>query len=151
MGSISTTPTSVVCDDRPALRRTVTSLLARCGFSVVGDLDHFDDLRTLVLTGSPTVAILTLPVSGLSGLDAVTALRAAVPQTEIVLLCAFGNLELPARDAGAYALVSEDDPQALQAVLLEICRRWHASHPTVARPPTYEEPTLDRAAPSAVA
>ncbi len=151
MSSTSTTPTGVVCDDRPALRRTVTSLLTRSGFSVGGEVWHYDELRDLVLRTAPTVAIVTLPTPGMSGLSAVTRLRAAAPATELILLSAFGSLELAAREAGALALVSEDDPQALQAVLLAVSRRWHASMAAVVAQRSYEEPALDRVFPSSVA
>lgn len=151
MGSISTMPTGVVCDDRPALRRTVTSLLTRCSFSVTGEVRHYDELRDLVLLAAPTVAIVTLPTPGMSGLAAVTGLRAAAPTTELILLSAFGNLEHSAREAGALALVSEDDPQALQAVLLAVSRRWHASMAAVFAQRSYAEAALDRAFPSSVA
>ena len=151
MSSTSTPPTGVVCDDRPALRRTVTSLLTRSGFSVSGEVRHFDELRDLVLRAGPTVAIVTLPTPGLSGLAAISGLRAAAPATELILLSAFSNLEPDAREAGALALVSEDDPLALQALLLAVSRRWHASMAAVVAQRSYGEPALDRVFPSNVA
>jgi DNA-binding NarL/FixJ family response regulator len=109
--------TGVVCDDRPAVRRTVTSLLARCGFAVDGEADRFEELCALLSRTAPTVAILTLPIAGRTGLSAITELRAVAPRCALVVLSAYGNLELAAREAGACALVPEDDLQALQIVL----------------------------------
>ncbi len=143
MSSISTAPNGAVCDDRPARCRTVTSLLTRCGFSVSGEVRHYDDLRDLVVRAAPTLAIVTLPTPGMRGLAAVTGLRAAAPTTELILLSAFGNLEVAAREAGALALVSEDDPQALQAVLQAVSRRWHASMAAVVAQRSFGEPALD--------
>jgi len=146
--------TGVVCDDRPSVRRTVTSLLARCGFAVVGEADRFDELRALLTRTAPTVAILTLPIAGRTGLSAISELSAVAPHCALVVLSAYGNLELAAREAGARALVPEDDLQALQAVLRGIGGR--TTEPTVVhdavRPARrYEEPLFKSDAPSAIA
>ncbi len=148
---ISGTPSGVICDDRPALRRTVTSLLLRCGFEVSGEVRHYDELREAVLRAAPTVAIVSLPAPGLSGLTAVAALRAAAPTTELILLSAFGSLEAAALEAGALALVSEDDPQVLQAVLLALSQRWHACMAATAAQQGYEGADLDRTFPFSAA
>jgi len=123
--------TGVVCDDRPAVHRAVTSLLARCGFAVVGEADRFDQLRALLTRTAPTVAILCLPVTGRTGLSAISELSAVAPQCALVVLSAYGNLALAAREAGACALVPEDDLPALQAVLRGLGVR--PAGPTVVR------------------
>lgn len=51
------------------------------------------------------------------GLAAVRLLCADAPQCEVVVLSSFDQLEVAAVEAGARALVPEDDPQALRAVL----------------------------------
>lgn len=136
-----------MCDDRPTLRRTVTGLLTRCGFGLAGEAASFADLHRLVLESTPTVAIITLPVPGMNGLSAVTTLRAAAPHTEIVLLSAFGGLDLAARQAGALALVAEDDPQALRAVLLALSRRRYQPEGVLVSA-RYGEALRDSAVPS---
>ena len=143
-------PTGVVCDDRPAVRRAISSLLTRCGFLVLGETTHFRDLRGLVVQAVPTVAVVTLPVAGMNGLTDVSSLRRAAPRTELVLVSAFGTLDGAARDAGALALVPEDDPQALQAVLLGLSRQWHASMTALPAARCYCEPSRDIAASSLV-
>jgi CheY-like chemotaxis protein len=109
--------TAVVCDDRPDVRRTATGVLARCGYVVVGEAEDFAGLDRLLREDRPTVVVLSLPVVGISSLAAVTALRSRAPGCEVVLLSSFDQLEVAALEAGATALVSESDPQALQAVL----------------------------------
>lgn len=109
--------TGVVCDDRLAVRRTVLNVLSHCGFVAGGDCDSFPAFRELVRTTRPAVAIVTLPLAGMSGLAAVRLLRAEAPQCEVVVLSSFDQLEVAAVEAGAHALVPEDDPQALRAVL----------------------------------
>lgn len=114
--------TGVVCDDRAAERRRSSLLLAQCGITLVGEEEGFVGLLTTVLAARPRMAVVTLPLRGTSGLTAVAALRAAAPETALVLLCAFSTLDLPAQEAGAYAVLREDDPRALAAVLTELVR-----------------------------
>lgn len=110
-------PVGVVCDDRSDMRHVVGRLLGRCGFTLGGGADHYLALRELVRTTQPDVAIVTLPLPGMNGLLAVRDLREVAPKCQIVLLSAFGQLDVAAIEAGAVALVPEDDLQALQFVL----------------------------------
>ncbi len=110
----------VVCDDRPEVRRTVTAVLTRCGFVVVGEVETFPELCDVVQEAQPVVAVMSLPVAGMGSLAAVSALRAQAPACEVVVLSAFDQLQLAAFEAGAKALVPEDDPQTLKAVLTDI-------------------------------
>jgi DNA-binding NarL/FixJ family response regulator len=123
--------TAVVCDDRPEVRRTATGVLARCGYDVVGEAEDFAGLDRLLREDRPSVVVLSLPVVGISSLAAVTALRSRAPGCEVVLLSSFDQLEVAALEAGATALVSESDPQALQAVLRQIA----ATGPRLGEPP----------------
>jgi two-component system response regulator (stage 0 sporulation protein F) len=108
---------AVVCDDRADLRHVVGRLLARCGFTLGGTADGYLALRELVRATQPDVAVVTLPLPGMNGLRAVRGLHEAAPNCQIVLLSAFGQLDVAAVEAGAAALVPEDDLQALQIVL----------------------------------
>ena len=116
-GSGSVAPIAVVCDDRTDARTTVARLLERCGFVVGGTADSFLSLRTLVRELQPTVAVVTLPLPGMNGLRAVRELREDAPSCQIVLLSEFGQLDVAAVEAGAAALVPEQDLPALQLVL----------------------------------
>lgn len=112
--------TGVVCDDRATVLRRTSAVLDRCGIEVVGQADSFVPLLTLVLRVRPTLAVITLPLSGTSGLTSVAALRVAAPSCQVVLLSALGNLEAAAREAGACAALPEDDPLALTVVLRQL-------------------------------
>lgn len=127
-------PIGVVCDDRPAVRRVVTALLVRSGFDVAGEAASFADLRRLVAAERPAVAVLTLPLTGMTGLAAVRALRAEVPCCEIVVLSAFDQLHVAAVEAGATALVPEDSPRALWNVLVDVAARTRQSRVSVPCP-----------------
>jgi CheY-like chemotaxis protein len=123
---------AVVCDDRADLRHVVGRLLTRCGFTLGGTADGYQALLELVRATQPDVAVVTLPLPGMNGLRAVRDLREAAPDCQIMLLSAFGQLDVAALEAGAAALVPEDDLQALQIVLRGIAgaaRRVNVSLP----------------------
>ncbi len=123
---------AVVCDDRADARHVLSRLLGRCGFTLGGTADGYLALCELVRTTQPAVAVVTLPLPGMNGLRAVRDLREAAPDCQIVLLSAFGQLDVAAVEAGAAALVPEDDLQALQLVLRGIAgapRRVNVSLP----------------------
>lgn len=134
--------TGVVCDDRPQVRRTVTSLLNRCGFEVSGETDAFSPLRKLVRSAQPTVVVLTLPVVGMSSLAVVSILRDEAPACEVIVLSAFQELNLAALEAGARALVPEEDPQALKTVLLALAAASQRADQVVVLPSTRTQPDV---------
>lgn len=135
-------PVGVVCDDRTAFRRRVSRQLERVGIGLAGEADSFVPLLKLVLRTNPLVAVVTLPLPGTSGMTAVSALRAASPGCEVVVLSALGNLEVAAHEAGALAVLAEEDPLALLDVLSALARRMDLrrlpSAPAQAGPPAHE-------------
>lgn len=141
--------TGVVCDDRRAVRRSVSGLLVRCGFDVAGEVASFAELRQLVTQTRPTVAVFTLPLAGMSGLAAVRRLRAEVPTCQVVVLSNFDQLHVAAVEAGAIALLPEESPQALRSVLLSIAAA-HAPPDVITLPGARQElPDAGRQAPDA--
>lgn len=114
----------MVCDDRALVRRTVTGLLVGSGFQVAGEASGCADLADLLGRVRPQVAVVSLPLAGRHGLQAVGALHAAAPGCAVVLLSAFSSsgLQRAAVDAGAWAVVAEEDPRALRGVLLSLAR-----------------------------
>ena len=111
---------AVVCDDRPALRGPVGRLLQACGYDVRAVATCFAPVSDLAHEHAACVAVVALPLVGMSGLLAVRALREAVPTCEVVLLSSSQTLALAAVEAGARALVPEDDLRGLRGVLLEL-------------------------------
>jgi len=111
---------AVICDDRPALRDAVLRLLMACGFDVPVVTESFAKLGRLVMAHEACLVVVALPLTGMSGLQAVRELSSAAPDCEILLLSPSSTLELAALEAGARALVPEDDLRVLRAVVLEI-------------------------------
>lgn len=136
MSSNGGLPGGAVCDDRAAVRRTVTGLLVGCGFQVAGEAVGFAGFTELLARVQPRVAVVGLPLAGRNGLHAVGALHAAAPGCEVVLLSAFSSgIERAAIDAGAWAVVGEQDPRALRRVLLDIARSLLERQPPLPRVP----------------
>jgi DNA-binding NarL/FixJ family response regulator len=111
---------AVICDDRPALRDAVRLLLKACGFDVPAVTEAYAELAPLALSHGACLVVVALPLTGMSGLRAVQEFSFAVPDCEIVLLSPSASLELAALEAGARALVPEDDLRVLRSVALEI-------------------------------
>jgi DNA-binding NarL/FixJ family response regulator len=111
---------AVICDDRPQLRDAVRLLLEACGFDVLAVTEAYPELAPLALDHGACLAVVALPLTGMSGLRAVNDFRSAAPACEIVLLSPTASLELAALEAGARALVPEDDLRVLRAVALEV-------------------------------
>lgn len=112
--------TGVVCDDRPGVRRMVTGLLLRCGYDAAVAVDGVADLRRTLAEVRPVVAVVALPMLGLGGLAAVTRLLDEHPGLRLVLLSGFETLAEAAEQAGATALVPEEDPMLLHVHLLGV-------------------------------
>lgn len=111
---------AVVCHDRPSLRTAVVRLLEVCGYEVRAATESFDECAGIALAQRACVVVVALPLTGVRGLTAVKALREDAPDCELVLMSPATALERAAIEAGARALVPEDDLRVLRTVLQEI-------------------------------
>jgi two-component system, NarL family, response regulator NreC len=85
---VSTTAVRVVlADDHPVVRRGVRSVLdAAVGLEVVTEASDVPGALEAVRAHEPDVLVLDLTMPGGSSLDSIPTLRAAHPQTQIVIL-----------------------------------------------------------------
>jgi two-component system response regulator NreC len=113
--------TIVLADDHTVVRNALRLLLdAEPGFEVVAEAGDVDAALRYVRGHKPTVLILDLNMPGRSSLDAVPDLRAASPETEIVVLTmqnepAFARRALQAGVRG-YVVKEAADAELVQAV-----------------------------------
>jgi two-component system nitrate/nitrite response regulator NarL len=86
-GALAASVRIVVVDDHTLFRRGLTALLARePGFSIVGEAaDGFEGIKT-VGTQQPDVVLLDLHMPGISGLEAIDAIRKEAPGAQVVML-----------------------------------------------------------------
>lgn len=111
---------AVVCDDRDDMRRTVAALVERCGIKVEATVASVTALLAVVGQITIDVTVLSLPVCGPGGLSAITAVHKVAAQCQVIALCPFEGLAASAHEAGARALVGEEDLRALETVLLAV-------------------------------
>jgi DNA-binding NarL/FixJ family response regulator len=86
----------VLADDDVLLREGIASLLERSGFGVVGQCDTGSELVELVRDVRPDLAIVDIrmpPTHSTEGLVAARAIRAEFPETAILVLSAFADVE----------------------------------------------------------
>jgi len=111
---------AIVCDDRPRFRDAVVRLVRACGFEVPAVTEDFSAVEPLVQQHGARMAVVALPLTGMSGLLAAKAFTSAAPGCELVLVSHSDTLLDAALDAGARALVPESDLRVLRRVLLEV-------------------------------
>ena len=111
----------VLADDHAVVRRGLRLLLdGEPGFEVVAEAGDVDDARRYVRGHHPAVLVLDLNMPGSSSLEAIPAIRAESPETQIVVLTMQDDPEY-AREALAggaigYVLKEAADTELVQAV-----------------------------------
>ena len=98
---------AVVCDDDPVVRRIVTAVLQRSGYSRVEQTEFASEAVDLAQAFQPDVIVLDLTLEGESGLEVIPELRAVAPDSRIVVYSGSEAIKVPARRAGAHAVLSK--------------------------------------------
>jgi len=76
----------VVVDDHPLFRRGLTGLLESAGMRVVGTASTVRGAVETVLALRPTVVLMDLELEDGSGIDAVSRLTAAMPESRVIMI-----------------------------------------------------------------
>lgn len=76
----------LICDDHPVFRDGLRLLLTELGIDVVGEAGTGEEAIELATDLSPEVVVMDLHLPGISGIDATRAIRAAQPQTGVLVL-----------------------------------------------------------------
>lgn len=117
----------LIADDHHLARRGIRHLIeTEPGFQVVAEASDGRKALDLALAKWPDIAILDLSLPGLNGLDLTTALRRALPATEILIHTAHGREDIivAVLRAGARAFVLKSDPeQELLAAVRALAKR----------------------------
>jgi len=126
----------LIVDDHPLTREALSSLLGAHGFDVCGSAS--DGAQAIVEAARlrPDVVLLDLSMPGLDGLSALPRLRAAAPDTEVVVLTASGteeNLLAAIRAGAAGYLLKTEPPERIAAFLDGVVNGEAALSGTVAR------------------
>jgi two-component system response regulator NreC len=113
----------VVADDHAVVRRGLRTLLDReAGLEVVAEAGDVDGARRYVRGHHPAVLVLDLQMPGGSSLEAIPAIRAEFPETQIVVLT-MQDEPAYAREALAGGAVGYVLKEAAETELVEAVRR----------------------------
>jgi DNA-binding NarL/FixJ family response regulator len=104
--------TIVVADDHPAMLASVSEILERHGFDVVGRASDGQQAVTLIESLKPLIALVDVRMPRLSGIEVAIQTAAVSPGTSIIFYTAFGDRALlsEALDVGARGFVLKEAP-----------------------------------------
>jgi two-component system KDP operon response regulator KdpE len=108
---------ALICDDDPSIRRVVGGLLVAHGWEIVAEVDLATDAVRVAAISHPDLVILDVALMGMSGLEAIPALRAAQPGCVVIVFSSFDAARAEAIDAGADAVIDKADPARLDEAL----------------------------------
>jgi two-component system response regulator DesR len=103
----------LLADDQALVRGALTALLdLEPDLEVVSEVGTGDAVVAAVLEHRPDVALLDVEMPGLDGISATAAVRAAAPETKVLIVTTFGRPGYLRRalQAGASGFVVKDTP-----------------------------------------
>ena len=110
-GSTRTISVLIVDDQLPfrAVARTVIGLTG--GFAVAGEAETGEDAVSQAESSAPDLVLMDINLPGINGIEATRRIRAAHPETQVILMSTYSEADLPAdaREVGAIAYVHKED------------------------------------------
>jgi DNA-binding NarL/FixJ family response regulator len=115
----------LVVDDHPLVREGVRGALSVPGFVVIADVGSAEEALAIARTEQPDVVVMDITLPGMSGIEAVEALRRERPGTRVLMLSVHDHPEyvLESVRAGASGYLRKD---SLPTELREAVRTVHA-------------------------
>lgn len=98
-------------DDSEPVRDVIRTFLEKTGFQVCGEAADGAEAIAKAKELNPNLIVLDLSMPGMSGADAASALRQAVPNVPIVILTMYGDVlgQAMAAGLGVNAVVAKAD------------------------------------------
>jgi PAS domain S-box-containing protein len=135
-------PSVVLVDDSREVRAVVGRLLASSGFEVVGEGGDGDEAIVLAFRHEPELLLLDTSMPHVDGIEALPAILAISPETQVVMFTGFEEpgLAARARELGAADLIEKSVPmEELPERLLQVVRAGreasaHSGDPVRAQP-----------------
>jgi len=126
----------LVADDHPLTRSALVGLLEQHGLSVVGEAGDGEQAVERARALRPDIVLLDLTMPGTGGLEALPRIRAAAPESEVVVLTASGteeNLLAAIRGGAAGYLLKTEPPERIVEFLEGVAHGEAALSGQVAR------------------
>ena len=111
-----------VIDDDPSSRDLLTRLLRGEGYQVTPLTDGREALERLAADGAPDLVVSDIRMGEVDGLQVTDAFRQKAPETPVILVTAFGNIDgaVEAIRRGAFDYVSK--PYDIDAIKVVVAR-----------------------------
>ncbi|OGP52689.1 MAG: hypothetical protein A2Y65_07180 [Deltaproteobacteria bacterium RBG_13_52_11] len=111
----------LVVDDEPSMRTTLSILLKREGYQVSQASDGVEAIKMLE-PGEYDMVLTDLKMEGVDGIELLRHVRAAAPQTEVLIFTAYGTIAtaVEAMKLGAYDYIGK--PFDEEELLLKVAR-----------------------------
>lgn len=114
--------TVALVDDHGIVREGLRALLTRPGIEVIGEADSGVGAIDLAKQQQPNVMLLDIRMKDMDGLQALPQIKAASPQTSVIMLTTYANPGYLARaisgGAAGYLSKETDPDQIVRAVLV---------------------------------
>jgi DNA-binding NarL/FixJ family response regulator len=126
----------LIVDDHPLTRSALAALLRQHDFDVVGEAADGEQAIERATELNPDLILLDLSMPGMNGLEALPQLRAAAPESEVVVLTASGtedNLLGAIRGGAAGYLLKSEPPERIVEFLRGVAQGEAALSGTIAR------------------
>lgn len=110
----------LVVDDEADMREALTDLLQRSGFEIVGTASNGREAVSLTAELHPALVLMDMRMPEMDGIEATRQIKAATPNTQVLILSAYEDFDLQAAasDAGIYCyLVKGTDPAMIVDML----------------------------------
>jgi DNA-binding NarL/FixJ family response regulator len=110
----------LIADDHEVVRSGLTALLAGADVEIVGEAATGTEAVTMAIEHEPDVVLLDIRMPEIDGLDALEQIRAALPETRVVILSTYDNPTYMARavalGANDYLLKGSSKAQLLSSI-----------------------------------
>lgn len=138
MGANATKPIRIaIVEDQAVLRRGLVALIAGTpGFESAGDFGSAEEALAALGRANADVLLLDIELPGISGVDAVPALRTRFPDLQVVMLTVFADndnvFQAICRGAAGY-LLKDTQPVRLLEAIREVNAGGSPMSPEIAR------------------
>ena len=86
----------VLIDDEPGIRKVMGITLADAGYQVMAAENGYVGLR-LCRENTPQIVITDIKMPGMDGLAVLESLKQTHPETEVIVITAFGDIDMAIR------------------------------------------------------
>ncbi len=126
----------LIADDHALLRKGLRTLIeSEAGMELVGEAGDGQAAVEMTRSLKPDVVLMDLVMPRKGGLEAITEIKAEMPETRILVLTSFSEDEkvFPAIKAGALGyLLKDTSPEQLMKAIYDVYRGESSLHPTIA-------------------